>query len=166
MVKCKNWLQMNYDGTTKVFEYKSDSWYYSPTHILPMKHVYNFHNSFLLSLIYLLDSYLNHRAPLEYQTKCCCLEWLQLGVPNLLEYFSNQRDWVPAGYATNLSSPLHLKGLHFHFNKLQFIKKPKNRKHTYIIKIYVLFLDSCNLSCTRAMFVWVEGNKKNIKIYT
>lgn len=95
-----------------------------------MKRVYNFHNSFLLSLMYLLDSYLNHRAPLEYQTKCCCLEWLQLGVPNLLEYFSNQWDWVLAGYATNLSSPLPLKGLHFHFSKLQFIKKRKKNTPT------------------------------------
>ena len=32
--------------------------------------------------------------------------------------------------------------------------------------MYSLFLDSYNLSCTRAMFVWVEGNKKNMTIYT
>ena len=48
--------------------------------------------------------------------------------------------------------PLHLKGLHFYLNKLKSIKKKLN---TLIIKIYNLFLDSYNLSCTRAvLFGW------------
>ena len=101
----------------------------------------------LLSLIHLSDSYLNHVAPLE---SFCGLEWPQLGVPKLLEYFFQQWAWVLTGYATNLSSALE---------RLTFlpqqIKIHKKKLNTFIIKIYSLFLNSYNLSCTRAvLFGW------------
>jgi hypothetical protein len=82
-------------------------------------------------------------------------------VPNLREYFFHQGDGVLTGYGMNLSSALErLTSLP------QQITIHKKKQATFIIKIYSLFLDSYNLSCTRAMFVWVEGNKKNMTIYT